>query len=70
MLNWQLMKNPENWVIITLMLIIAGIAGHLALTFFGVSAATEPDHTPKQVTPSSSPVNLGWDGSFNPTAVR
>lgn len=33
--NWQLMKHPLNWVIVLLMLTIAGIAGHIVLTHFG-----------------------------------
>lgn len=40
MLNWNLMKNPINWVTISLMLILAGIVGHLALTATGLTPAT------------------------------
>jgi hypothetical protein len=28
MLNWELIKNPFNWFIIVLMVVIAAIAGH------------------------------------------
>lgn len=73
MLNFQLMRNPANWFIVTLMLIVAGIAGHLALTFFGVSPASDSDDgstVPKQVTPATQPVVLGWDGTFNSTAAQ
>jgi hypothetical protein len=71
MLNWQLMKHPSNWVIITLMLVIAGIAGHLALTFFGVSPETGTGkNVPDQVTPSTAPSSLRWDGTFSAVAVR
>lgn len=35
MLNWELMKHPLNWLIVLLMLTIAGIAGHIVLTHFG-----------------------------------
>lgn len=35
MINWDLLKNPLNWIIVTLMLVIAGTAGHLVLTHFG-----------------------------------
>lgn len=68
-LNWGLMKNPHNWVVITLMLVIAGIAGHLALTYFGVEPASSNDAKtlPDQITPSSAPVNLRWDGTFQAT---
>ncbi len=35
MLNWDLLRHPLNWIIVLLMLTIAGIAGHLLLTHFG-----------------------------------
>lgn len=35
MLNWELLKHPLNWLIVLLMLTIAGIAGHIVLTHFG-----------------------------------
>lgn len=38
--NFGLLKNPLNWAIILLMLIIAAIGGHLLLTYFGVEPAT------------------------------
>jgi hypothetical protein len=44
-LNWELMKHPLNWVIVILMLTIAGIAGHLVLTRFGVE--------PKEASPAT-----------------
>lgn len=40
MLNWNLLKHPINWVIIVFMLVIAGIAGHFALTYLGMEPAT------------------------------
>ncbi len=40
MLNWSLLKHPLNWVIILLMLILAGIAGHLLLSYAGIEPAT------------------------------
>lgn len=69
--NTRLLKNPANWVIVLLMLVIAGIAGHLALAYFGVAPAedTSTKTVPEQITPSTSPVNLKWDGTFNPTPV-
>jgi hypothetical protein len=48
MINWDLVKHPLNWIIILLMLIIAGTAGHLLLTHFGAepsSGAAEPAAT-------------------------
>ncbi len=41
MINWALLKNPMNWVIVILMLVIAAMFGHLALSYFGVEPATE-----------------------------
>lgn len=41
-MNWQLMKNPLNWLIVGLMLTILGIAGHIVLTHFG-AAPSGPD---------------------------
>jgi hypothetical protein len=34
--NVPLLKNPINWIIVTLMLVIAGIAGHYAFTLAGI----------------------------------
>jgi hypothetical protein len=34
-LNFDLLKHPMNWLIILLMLVIAGIAGHLFMTLVG-----------------------------------
>lgn len=39
MLNWPLMKNPINWLIVLLMLVIAGMAGHLLLSWAGLEPA-------------------------------
>jgi hypothetical protein len=39
-LNWNLVKHPMNWVVILLMLIIAAMAGHLVLSYFGVEPKT------------------------------
>lgn len=41
MLNWGLLKNPLNWVIVILMLVIAAIAGHLTLSYFGIEPETD-----------------------------
>lgn len=40
MLNWSVLKSPLNWVTILLMLILAGIAGHLVLSVLGIEPAT------------------------------
>lgn len=39
MLNFELMKQPLNWIIILLMLVIAGMAGHLLLSWAGLEPA-------------------------------
>lgn len=70
MLNWQLMKHPMNWVTILLMLVLAGIAGHLALTYFGFAPAQPQNNVPDQITPATAPVTLKWDGTFNATPAQ
>lgn len=39
-INWKLISHPANWFTIVLMLILAGMAGHLFLTYAGVTPAT------------------------------
>jgi hypothetical protein len=41
MLNWKLIKNPLNWLIIILMLVLAGIGGHLLLSYFNHEPVTD-----------------------------
>ncbi len=36
-INWKLISHPINWVVIVLMLLIAGYAMHFVLPAFGVS---------------------------------
>jgi hypothetical protein len=69
MLNWQLLKHPMNYVIVTLMLVIVGIAGHLALSLIGASPSSAPPDVPEKATPSTTPVGLNWDGSFSAISV-
>lgn len=38
--NIGILKNPLNWATILLMLLIAGIAGHLVLSLFNIEPAT------------------------------
>jgi ABC-type uncharacterized transport system permease subunit len=33
--NWDLLKNPLNWIIVILMIIIAATAGHYVATLAG-----------------------------------
>lgn len=39
-INTNLMKHPANWFIVVLMLVIAGMAGHLVLSFLGIEPKT------------------------------
>lgn len=39
-LNWKLISHPMNWVVILLMLVIAGTAGVLLADLIGMSVAT------------------------------
>jgi hypothetical protein len=32
-LNWQLLKHPMNWIVVTLMVLIAGVAMHFILQY-------------------------------------
>lgn len=41
-INFKLLASPLNWVVIITMLILSGIAGHLALQLAGKSAAKAP----------------------------
>jgi hypothetical protein len=68
--NWQLAKHPMNYLIITLMLVLAGIAGHLVLSLLGYAPveAVSSD-IPNQLTPSTTPVNLRDDGTFQAISV-
>jgi len=38
--NTAILKNPLNWIIVLLMLVLAGIAGHYALSWLGQEPAT------------------------------
>lgn len=49
--NFNLMKHPINWIVILLMLIIAGLFGHYLLTMFDQQAALK---SAKLVTPNLS----------------
>lgn len=38
--NVGLLKNPLNWLTVVLMLVLAGIAGHLLLSAAGIEPST------------------------------
>jgi hypothetical protein len=40
-LNLKMMSHPLNWLIIGLMLVIAGAIGHTALSYFGIEPTTK-----------------------------
>jgi len=40
LLNVPLLKNPLNWVIVILMLVLAGVAGHYIFSLAGLEPAT------------------------------
>ena len=40
LINLDLLKHPMNWVTVVLMLILAGIGGHLILSYFGAEVAS------------------------------
>lgn len=54
-LNWNLIKNPLNWAIVLLMLLLATVAGHLLLTYFGIE--------PETATSSATPSTVGQPGA-------
>jgi hypothetical protein len=49
-INWKMVENPLNWIIVLLMLILAGIAGHLILSWAGIEPSTSSDKSPAQST--------------------
>jgi hypothetical protein len=40
LLNWKFAQHPSNWVIVFLMLLIAGVGGHLLLNYLGIEPNT------------------------------
>lgn len=68
--NWKLAKHPVNYLIVTLMLVIAGIAGHLVLSWAGLMPSEAPMSNPSlRNTPATTPVNLREDGAFQAISV-
>jgi len=39
-LNFNILKNPLNWIIVVIVLILGGAAGHFALSWLGHEPAT------------------------------
>ena len=44
LINFGLIKSPVNWFTILLMVLIAGIAIHLVLDFYGITPATSENN--------------------------
>ena len=42
-LNFDILRHPSNWLIVLLMLVIAGYAGHLLLSYAGVEPGGQPN---------------------------
>jgi hypothetical protein len=43
LINWPLLKNPVNWIIVVLMLVIAGFVLDIILTWLAPRAASRSD---------------------------
>jgi hypothetical protein len=54
-LNWKIVSHPMNWVVILLMLIIAGAFGHMVLTLFGMNPSTKTSSSYTQLPAGQSP---------------
>ena len=67
--NVALLRHPMNWVIVTLMLVLAGVAGHLVLNYFGVGPVEAPPAPTSGDNPATTPVNLRADGTFQAVSV-
>lgn len=51
--NWKLISHPMNWIVVLLMLVIAGTFGVLVFDLIGMKAATgniDPDLAVGQVS--------------------
>lgn len=53
-LNWAVIKNPINWVIVMLMLALGALAGTLILSYFEIEPAAGLKSSPSTVVPFSS----------------
>lgn len=55
--NTAILKNPLNWLIVWLMLLIAAFGGHFILTLAGYSP--EPRNDDNSVTTTGNPMGIG-----------
>jgi hypothetical protein len=67
--NFRLLKHPMNYLVVTLMLVLAGIAGHLVLQWIGLEPAVSNGPQTEQQTPTTTPVALRSDGAFQAISV-
>ncbi len=54
-LNWELIKNPFNWVIVLLMLVLAGVGGSILLAYLGIGPTTASDAAQPTTVSTSKP---------------
>lgn len=52
LLNWELIANPLNWVIVVLMVLIAGTAVHLVTNHFVLANAGGPSNAANASSPN------------------
>lgn len=62
-INVRLIKHPVNWIIILLMLIIAGIFGHLLLSILEQEPANSTRNLPNGYSSTPTPGALPEDGA-------
>lgn len=67
--NVRLLKHPMNYLVVTLMLVLAGIAGHLLLQWIGLEPEVDSGAQTEQNTPATTPVALRSDGAFQAISV-
>lgn len=41
-INWKMISHPMNWLVVVLMVVIAGAIGHSILSYLGVEPSTQP----------------------------
>jgi hypothetical protein len=54
-INWKMVTHPMNWLVIILMLIIAGAIGHYLMSLFGQEPAKSPQSSYGSVSSGQFP---------------
>ena len=62
MLNTRILSHPINWLIVFLMLVIAGMFGHLLMTLFNQAPATASNPQ------GSAPIGYSTQTPHDPSA--